>query len=100
MPAPDRRRPVTRRLPRTLTGLAGLACLACCLIPVLATAGVLGGAGWVTLGELLPAAAIVLMVTAGGLWWVTARRRRGRSQCGTGCVCGEHATTAAWAHQA
>lgn len=38
MPAPDRRRPVTRRLPRTpagLAGLAGLACLACCLIPIL-----------------------------------------------------------------
>lgn len=96
MPAPDRRRPVTtRRLPRTLAGLAGLACLACCLIPILLAAGVLGGVGWVALGQLLPALAVALMVTAGGLWWVTARRRRGRSQCAADCACGQHATTAA-----
>ena len=96
MPAPDRRRPVTtRRLPKALAGLAGLVCLACCLVPVLLTAGVLGGAGWVALGELLPAVAIVLMVIAGGLWWVTARRRRGRTACAAGCACAQHATTAA-----
>ena len=94
MPAPDRRRPVTRRLPRTPAGLAGLACLACCLIPVLLAAGVLGGAGRLALGQLLPAAAIVLMVTAGGLWWVTARRRRGRTACAAGCTCGQHTAAA------
>jgi mercuric ion transport protein len=34
---------VRKRLPNSLTGLAGLACALCCVIPALIAAGILGG---------------------------------------------------------
>ena len=86
---------------RALAGVAGLACLACCLIPILVTIGVLGGAAWIGLGRWLPTIALALAAAA-GLVWVTARRRRGRrpAGCGTDCRCDRPATTAAEAHPA
>ena len=82
--------PSSRRLPKALAALAGLACLACCLLPVLIAAGLLGGASWNTLGQLLPAVAIALILAAGGSWWTVARRRRRSTGCGDGCACGRH----------
>ena len=84
-----------------LAVIAGLACLACCLVPVLLTAGVLGGAAWIALGRWMPSIALALAAAA-GLVWVTARRRRGRrpAGCGTDCRCDRPATTAAEAHPA
>ena len=98
MPQPDNDPPATSgsATSRALAGIAGLACLACGLIPVLLTAGVLGGAAWIALGRLMPSIALALAAAA-GLVWVTARRRRGRrpAGCGAGCRCDRLATTAA-----
>ena len=79
---------IRRVLPSGLTGLAGLACAACCAIPLLLTAGVLSGAGWVAAGAWMPGIAIVLAVLAVAAWW-WARRRRHRAGCagGAGCAC-------------
>jgi hypothetical protein len=75
-------------LPTSLTGLTGLACAACCVIPILLAAGILGGAGWAALGQILPGIALVLAaITALAWWW--ARRRRGHAVgCDDGaCSC-------------
>ena len=82
----------SRLLPSGLAGLAGLACAACCLIPVLLAAGVIGGAGWATLGQALPAVAIMLIAAAALLWWWAAHRKA--PQCQTDCGCSEHAAAA------
>lgn len=70
---------------KALVGIAGLAGLACCLIPVLLTAGGLGGVAWTTLGQWMPTIALVLAAAGAGLFWVTARRRRQPPGCGTHC---------------
>ncbi|MEU7824714.1 hypothetical protein [Catellatospora sp. NPDC049133] len=41
-------------LPGGLGGLTGLACALCCAIRLLLAAGVLGGAGWAALGQIMP----------------------------------------------
>lgn len=86
---PTRADRARRVLPSSLTGLAGLACVACCAIPLLLTAGVLGGAGWAAAGAWMPGIAIVLAALAATAWW-WARRHRHRAGCagGTGCACG------------
>jgi hypothetical protein len=80
-----------RKLLPSLTGIAGLACALCCAIPILITAGVLGGTAWASLGQLMPGIAVVLAVLAGGAWW-WASRRRGHQ---TGCAGGDCSCTAA-----
>ncbi len=97
MPPPDDHPRATSgsAISRALAGIAGLACLACCLIPVLLTAGVIGGATWITLGRCMPTIALVLAAAAAGLFWVTARRRRRPVGCGAGCSCDRPAATAA-----
>lgn len=85
MSAHDRLR---RVLPAGVTGLAGLACLACCLIPALLAAGVIGGAGWATLGGLLPGIAVALAAAAALTWWWARRHRQHRAGCpGGSCSC-------------
>jgi mercuric ion transport protein len=54
-----------RVLPSGLGGLAGLACALCCVVPVLVGAGVLGGAGWVAFGRILPGVAVALAAGPG-----------------------------------
>jgi hypothetical protein len=97
MPTPDEHSAATAgtSMPKALAGLAGLACLACCLIPVLLTAGVLGGAGWIALGQWMPVLALALAATVAGRFWVTARRRRRPARCRTGCTCGQHVSATA-----
>jgi mercuric ion transport protein len=56
---------VRKRLPNSLTGLAGLACALCCAIPALITAGILGGTAWASLGQLMPGIAVVLWQSVG-----------------------------------
>ena len=82
-----------RWLPKGLAGLAGLACTACCLIPVLLATGVIGGAGWATIGQALPAVTVMLVASAGLVWWWATHRKK--PQCATGCGCSEHAAAAA-----
>lgn len=102
MPPPDDHPRATSgsAISRALAGIAGLACLACCLIPVLLTAGVIGGATWITLGRWMPTIALVLAAAGAGLFWVTARRQRRTAGCGTDCRCDRPATTAAEARPA
>jgi hypothetical protein len=73
-----------RTLPPGLAGLAGVACILCCLVPVLFAAGVVGGAGWVAFGRILPAIAVALAAGAGLSWWALRRRRHtcAAGQCG------------------
>jgi mercuric ion transport protein len=68
-------RVLRRVLPSSLFGLAGVACVLCCLLPVLVAAGVLGGAGWLAFGEILPGVAAALAAGAGVSWWAFRRRR-------------------------
>ena len=68
-------RVLQRVLPSGLGGLAGLACALCCVVPVLIGAGVLGGAGWVAFGRVLPGIAVALVGVAGLSWWALRRRR-------------------------
>ena len=82
----------SRWLPKGFVGLAGLACAACCLIPVLLAAGVIGGAGWATIGRTLPAVAVMLVAAAALLWWWAAHRKA--PQCPTDCGCSEHVAAA------
>jgi len=78
-------RVLQRVLPSGLGGLAGLACALCCVVPVLIGAGVLGGAGWVAFGRVLPGIAVALVGAAGLSWWALRRRRH---VCeGPGCDC-------------
>ncbi|WP_435209960.1 hypothetical protein [Streptomyces sp. bgisy034] len=78
MPTPAERRP--RRDTGKVTGatgllgLAGLACAACCLLPVLITAGVVGGTGVSIAAGRLPALAAALAALAAATWWLTRRR--------------------------
>ena len=97
MPTPDEHSTAIAgtRMPKALAGMAGLACLVCCLVPVLLTAGVLGGAGWIALGQWMPAIALALAVAAAALFWVAARRRRRPISCGPGCSCGGPTSAAA-----
>jgi DNA-binding transcriptional MerR regulator len=96
MPRPDDHPPATAgpTTSKALAVIAGFACLACCLIPVLLTAGVIGGTAWITLGQWMPTTVLVLAAAGAGMFWVTARRRRPRG-CGTYCRCAQLATTAA-----
>ena len=97
LPAPLRRpRPrrrsmtnnVRRILPGSLGGLTGLACALCCLIPVLLGAGVLGGAGWAVLGQILPGVAVALAAVTGLAWWWAKRRPAHARGCAGGdCAC-------------
>jgi len=73
-------------LPKGLGGLTGLACALCCAIPLLLAVGVLGGAGWAFLGQIMPGVALALAaLTALAFWW--ARRRRQAAHA-TGCAGG------------
>ena len=54
--------------------MAGLACALCCLIPLLLAAGVLGGAGWAFLGQIMPGVALALAALTALAFW-RARRR-------------------------
>ncbi|MFE7439527.1 hypothetical protein ACFU7X_03570 [Streptomyces chartreusis] len=74
-------------------GLAGLACAACCLLPVLITAGAVGGTGVSIAEGWLPALAAALAALAGTTWWLTRRRScRCTAKHGNGpaCGCGTH----------
>jgi mercuric ion transport protein len=72
-----------------LTGLSGLACALCCLIPVLLAAGVVGGAGWAAIGQVLPGVAVVLLALTAAAWWWSSRRRVHAADCSGGaCSCG------------
>ena len=68
-----------------------MSCAACCLIPVLLAAGVIGGAGWATIGQALPAVAVVLVAAVGLMWWWAARRKA--PQRPSDCGCSEQAAT-------
>ncbi|MEV0650739.1 hypothetical protein AB0I28_36345 [Phytomonospora sp. NPDC050363] len=87
---PTARRSLLRRLlPGGMAGLTGLACAACCAIPVLVTAGVLGGAGWAALGDVMPGIAVVMAALTGLAWWMLRRRRAHATGCqGGSCACG------------
>lgn len=77
-----------RLLPGSLGGLAGLACVLCCAIPLLLAAGVLGGAGWALLGQLLPGIAVAFAALTALAWWWTRRRPAHASGCSGGeCSC-------------
>ncbi|WP_412542977.1 hypothetical protein R8Z50_10980 [Longispora sp. K20-0274] len=79
---------VRKLLPTSLTGLAGLACALCCAIPLLIAGGVIGGATWASLGQVMPGIAVILAVLSGGAWWWASRRRAHTSGCaGGGCSC-------------
>lgn len=102
MPAPaadQRPRRATGKMtgPTGLLGLAGLACAACCLLPVLITAGAVGGtgvsiaAGWLPAlaAGWLPALAAALAALACATWWLTRRRScRCTAKHGNGPACG------------
>jgi hypothetical protein len=77
-----------RSLPTSLGGLAGLACALCCAIPLLLTAGVLGGAGWALLGQILPGIAVALAAATVLAWWWGRRRPAHANGCSGGdCSC-------------
>lgn len=78
-----------RLLPASLGGLTGLACALCCAIPLLLTAGILGGAGWAVLGQILPGIAIALFAATALTWWWAKRRPAHATGCsGSGdCSC-------------
>ncbi|WAZ19220.1 hypothetical protein STRCI_000255 [Streptomyces cinnabarinus] len=73
MPAPAAD-PRPHRAPKALGGLAALACVACCALPLLITAGVVGGGAGAMVGWL-PGLAVVLAVLAAGTWWLGRRLR-------------------------
>lgn len=74
---------------KLLTGLSGLACALCCLLPVLLAAGIVGGAGWAALGQLLPGIAVGLLALTATAWWWSSRRRAQAAGCsGEACSCG------------
>lgn len=80
-----------RLVPGGMAGLTGLACAACCAIPVLVAAGVVGGAGWAALGEVMPGIAVAMAALTGLAWWLLRRRRQaahGTGCQGGACACG------------
>ncbi len=77
-----------RLLPGSLTGLTGLACALCCLIPLLLAAGLLGGAGWAVLGQIMPGIALALAAVTGLAWWWARRRTHATGCAGGDCSCG------------
>ena len=75
-------------LPGSLGGLTGVACALCCAIPLLLAAGVLGGAGWAFLGQILPALALALAAATALAWWWAKRRPAHAAGCAGGdCSC-------------
>ncbi|MBB5868057.1 mercuric ion transport protein [Allocatelliglobosispora scoriae] len=77
-----------RLLPGSLGGLTGVACALCCAIPLLAAAGVLGGAGWAYLGQILPGIALFLAAATALAGWLLHRRRTHTTGCNGGaCSC-------------
>ncbi|MGC5009274.1 hypothetical protein ACLQ2R_00770 [Streptosporangium sp. DT93] len=84
---PERRE---RLLPAGLTGLAALACTVCCALPVLLTAGVIGGAGAVALTGVMPTVAVILAGMAALTWGLAwfLRRRKQADGCAGGAGCG------------
>lgn len=80
--------PLRRLLPTGLGGLTGLACALCCAIPVLLAAGLVGGAGWAFLGQILPGLAIALAAATALAWWWSRRRPAHADGCAGGdCNC-------------
>ncbi|BCJ75223.1 hypothetical protein CS0771_47670 [Catellatospora sp. IY07-71] len=79
--------PLRRLLPSSLTGLTGLACALCCLIPLLLAAGLLGGAGWAVLGQIMPGIALALAAVTGLAWWWAHRRTHTTGCAGGDCSC-------------
>ncbi|WP_034590660.1 hypothetical protein [Hamadaea tsunoensis] len=81
-----------RMLPTSLGGLAGLACVLCCAVPLLLGAGILGGAGWALVGQILPGIAVILAAAAALAWWWTRRRPAHQARCAGGdCSCDQAA---------
>ncbi|GIG03022.1 hypothetical protein [Catellatospora citrea] len=79
-----------RFLPGSLGSLAGIACALCCVIPILLAAGILGGAGWAYLGNIMPGIALALAAFAGLAWWWTNSRRTHTTGCSGGnCSCSQ-----------
>ncbi|NES14991.1 MULTISPECIES: hypothetical protein [Micromonospora] len=77
-----------RLLPTGLGGLTGLACALCCAVPLLLTAGVLGGAGWAWFGRVLPGIAVALAAATALAWWWARRRPAHATGCAAGaCSC-------------
>lgn len=78
-------------LPGGLGGLTGLACALCCAVPLLFAAGIVGGADWAALGQIMPGIAVALAaLTALAWWWSTRRRTAHTSGCAAGaCSCSQ-----------
>lgn len=70
MTGPDRR----TLLPGGLTALAGMSAVACCAVPLLLATGLLGGAGWILAGQIMPGIVLALTAAAAATWWHTRRR--------------------------
>jgi len=82
-----------RLLPASLGGLTGLACALCCAIPLLLAAGILGGAGWAFLGQIMPGVAVALAAATALVWWWARRRPAHATACSGGaCSCGAPAS--------
>lgn len=81
---------IRKLLPGSLGSLTGLACALCCAIPLLLAAGILGGAGWAFLGQILPGIAVVLAAATALAWWWARRRPAHASSCSGGtCYCSQ-----------
>jgi hypothetical protein len=77
-------------LPGGLGSLTGVACALCCAVPLLLAAGLLGGAGWAFLGQILPGIAVALAAATGLAWWWAKRRPAHAAQCAGGtCTCAQ-----------
>jgi mercuric ion transport protein len=58
------------------------------VVPLLVVAGVLSGAGWALLGQILPGIAVGLAALAGFAWWWARRRPALVAGCaGPDCGC-------------
>jgi mercuric ion transport protein len=83
---------------RTLPARIGIgACAACCAIPLLVSAGLIGGGVAAGLGVWLPRVAVVLVAVGIVVLLVPARRRRGSCGCASraaSCGCGSGAPRA------
>lgn len=80
---------IRKILPSSITGVAGLACALCCAIPLLLATGVIGGASWAALGQVMPGVTVILVVVAAGTWWWAAQRAKAHAAgcSGSGCSC-------------